>query len=202
MAANRTLNLPIRNIDGLEIPMNGTWPLVRASSVNRSSGRRRNLQQLHVLAGRLEIGDDPVDSSLRIDLDHSTLIANGAHVGPDRHGMSQWQFEGIAETAHGHDPLALTLNYHGLFRRGIDMWAWWSGTGTIGKPSGRRGLLRSPAGDDRVVVDLLFTAPDVTRIPRISPSAAAQRIDTRVMQLPRLGSQPIVLGLDTRHSLA
>ncbi|HEX4980762.1 MAG TPA: hypothetical protein VFV63_03650, partial [Ilumatobacteraceae bacterium] len=69
MAANRTLNLPIRTAEGVELPTNGTWPLVRVSSVARSSGRGRNRQQLHVLAGRLEIGDDPADSSLRIDLD-------------------------------------------------------------------------------------------------------------------------------------
>jgi len=204
MTANRTLNLPIRTVDGVELPTNGTWPLIRASSVARSSGRGRNRQQLHVLAGRLEIGNDPVDSSLRIDLDQSTLIAGGAQVDADRHGMSEWRFEGVAETANGHEPLALTLNYHGVFRRGIDVWAWWSGTGTIGLPSGRRGLLPS-GGADRLVVDLLFTAPDVTRIPRISPSSAARRTDTRVMQLPQLGSQPVVLGLDAgaaRHSFA
>ncbi|HEX4983608.1 MAG TPA: hypothetical protein VFV63_18015, partial [Ilumatobacteraceae bacterium] len=119
------------------------------------------------------------------------------------HGMSEWRFDGVAETANGHEPLALTLNYHGVFRRGIDVWAWLSGTGTIGLPSGRRGLLRS-RGADRLVVDLLFTAPDVTRIPRISPSAA-RRTDTRVMQLPQLGTRPVVLGLDgraARHSFA
>ena len=78
MTANRTPNLPIRRVDDLEIPINGTWSIVRASSVVKSSGRHRNRRQLHVLAGRFEIGDEPGDSSLRIDLDDSTLIATTA----------------------------------------------------------------------------------------------------------------------------
>jgi hypothetical protein len=198
MTANRTANLPIRRVDGLEIPINGTWTIVRASSVARSTGRHRNLRQLHVLAGRFEIGDEPSDSSLRIDLDDSTLIATTARVGPDRHGMSEWFLEGIVEGSAGHEPLALTLNYHGVFRRGIDVWAWLSGTGTIGTPSARRGLRRSSASD-QLVVDLLFNAPDVTRIPRIS-TARPERQESRVMQLPHVGSQPVIFGLDTRAS--
>jgi hypothetical protein len=172
MTATRIPTLPIRRIDNLEIPTTGTWPVTRASSVARSTGRRNDLRQAHVLAGRFDVGDDAVASSLRIDLDDSTLAATAARVSPDRHGMSEWQFEGYVERADGHEPLTLTLSYHGVFRRGIDVWAWLSGTGTIGTPVARRGLRRSKIGGERIVVDLLFTAPDVTRIPRIPPIAA------------------------------
>ena len=196
MAANRTPNLPIRRIDDLEIPTSGTWPVVRASSVTRSSGRRTARRQIHVLAGRFEIGEDPRDSSLRIDLDDATLVAGTTGVAPDQHGMSQWHLEGVAESADGHHPLALTLSYHGVFRRGVETWAWMSGTGTIDTPSSRRGRRRS-TGSDNLTVDLLFTAPDVARIPRIAFERTT-RPDRRVMQLPSSGSQPVVLALDSR----
>ena len=203
MTASRTPTLPIRRLDDLEIPATGTWPATRASAVARSTGRRNNPRQVHVLAGRFEVGDDPVASSLRIDLDDSTLVATAAWVSPDRHGMSEWRFEGVAEHVDGHSPLGLTLSYHGVFRRGIDVWAWFSGTGTIATPTGRRGLRRSKVDGEQIVVDLLFTAPDVTRIPQIPPvaqSAPARHNDSRVMQLPRLGAQPFVFGLDSRAS--
>jgi hypothetical protein len=174
MTASKTPTLPIRRLDDLEIPTTGTWPVTRASSVATSTGRRNDLRQVHVLAGRLEVGDDPVASSLRIDLDDSTLIATAASVAPDRHGMSEWHFEGCAERPDGHEPLRMTLSYHGVFRRGIDVWAWLSGTGTIGTPAPRRGL-RPSRGGQQLVVDLLFTAPDVTRIPRIEPVSLAGR---------------------------
>jgi hypothetical protein len=175
MTASRTPNLPIRRLDNLEIPTTGTWPVTRASSVVKSTGRRNDLRQVHVLAGRFEVGDDPVASSLRIDLDDSTLNSTAAWVSPDRHGMSEWRFEGFAEHADGHEPFTLTLSYHGVFRRGIDVWAWLSGTGTIGTPTGRRGLRRSKVGGNQIVVDLLFAAPDVTRIPQIAPISLTGR---------------------------
>ena len=199
MTANRTPNLPIRRIGDLEIPATGTWSVVRASSVARSAGRRSGMKQIHVYAGRLEIGDDPSASSLRLDLDDSTLVAGNAQVSPDRHGMSEWHLEGHAQNVDGHTPLELTLNYHGVFRRGVDVWAWLSGTGTIGSPSGRRGLRRSDSGD-KLVFDLLFSAPDVTRIPRIAfeRSARAAHPAGRAMQFPSIGSQPVVFALDSR----
>ena len=195
MTASRTPNLPIRRTDDLEIPTTGTWPAVRSSSVARSTGLRDGLRSLPVLAGRFEIGEDPSQSSLRIDLDGSTWFANAVQVSPDRNGMSQWQFAGVAESADRREPIALTLNYHGVFRRGIDVWAWFSGSGTIGTPSKRRRLRRS--GENRIVVDLLLTAPDCKRIPRIERSKRSQ---SPVMQLPNLGSVPVALALDSRAS--
>jgi hypothetical protein len=197
MTATKSRSLPIRRIDTLEIPITGTWPVVRASSVSRS-GRRQDLRQVHVLAGRLDVADDPSDSALRIDLDDSTLTATAVRISPNANGMSEWHFEGVAQSAERRDPLTLTLSYHGVFRRGIDTWAWVSGTGTIGTPAVRRGLRRlqrSGDGTQRLVVDLLFTAPDVTRIPRIELERFAE---PRVMQLPSIGSQPVVFSLDSR----
>ena len=198
MTANRTPHLPIRRIDDLEIPATGTWSVVRSSSVARS-GRRGGMKQIQVYAGRFEIGDDPSESSLRIDLDDSTLVAGAARVSPDRQGMSEWHLEGHAQSVDGRTPLEMTLSYHGVFRRGIEVWAWMSGTGTIGSPTVRRRLRRS-SNPDKVVFDLLLSAPDVTRIPRIAfeRTARAAHPAGRALQLPSIGSQPVVLSLDGR----
>ena len=53
-------------------------PRLVSCPVDRASG----LRQIHVLAGRFEVGEDPGDSSLRIDLDDSTLIAAAVRVSP------------------------------------------------------------------------------------------------------------------------
>jgi hypothetical protein len=199
MTASRTRNLPIRRTDDLEIPTTGTWPVLRPSSITRSTtstGLRDGLRPLRVLAGRFDIGEDPTQSSLRIDLEGATWIADAVRVSPDRNGMSQWHFEGVAESADRREPLTLSLSYHGVFRRGIDVWAWLSGSGTIGTPSGRRRLRRS--SENRLVVDLLLSAPDVNRIPHIARIEGTRRTKSKVMQLPSLGSRPVALALDGR----
>jgi hypothetical protein len=157
-----TADVPIRHIDNLEIPQSGIWPVVGASSVVRSTGRR-GVRLLPVVAGRFEIGEDPTDSSLRIDLDDSTLVATTALISPDRHGKSEWHLEGFAGGVGRHDQLTLNLSYHGVFRRGADVWAWLSGTGTIGTPAGRRGRRRSGPGEDQLVVEVLFAEPRRSR---------------------------------------
>jgi hypothetical protein len=199
MTASRTPALPIRRTDELEIPSPGIWPIVRSSSVASSTGLRNGVRSLHVVAGRFDIGDDPTQSSLRIDLDNSTLVASAVAVSPDLNGLSEWRFEGTAGSAERLEPFTLTLSYHGVFRRGIDVWARMSGTGTIGTPSGRRRRLRR-SGDNRIFVDLLLTAPDYARIPRIPriETHRSRRTQSRVMQLPSLGSQPVALALDGR----
>ncbi len=212
MTANRTPNLPIRRIDDLEIPATGTWSVVRSSSVARSPGRS-GMKQIHVYAGRFEIGDDPRESSLRLDLDDSTLVAGAARVSPDRHGMSEWHLEGHAQNVDGHTPLELTLSYHGVFRRGIDVWAWMSGTGTIGSPSGRRGLRRSSGRRQARLRPALHGArrdphpahrvrADRTgRASRRSGTAVAEhRVPTR-RALPRRPGQPPVLRLSPKICL-
>jgi hypothetical protein len=89
----------------------------------------------------------------------SAEFATTSRISPDRNGKSEWRFEGCATSGTRHEPLALALNYHGVFRRGADAWMWLSGTGAIGAigaPATRRGLRRSPDGDGRIVLELLF----------------------------------------------
>ncbi|MGH9135381.1 MAG: hypothetical protein ACRDZZ_15685 [Ilumatobacteraceae bacterium] len=149
MTATDTSALPIRSIGDLEVPTAGTWPIVRASSVDRSTHRPKGLRPLRVLAGRFEIAEDPADSSLRIDVEDSTLIATTVSISADPNGMSRWRLAGVVERVGGHDPLTLSLSYHGVYRRGDELWAWMSGTGSIG---GLRGTSES-----HLLLDLMFT---------------------------------------------
>ena len=87
----------------------------------------------------------PPQSSLRIDLDGSTWVANAVRVAARRATGCRSGTSKESPTAPiGVEPFALTLNYHGVFRRGIDLGAWLSGSGTIGTPPRRR-RLRRPA---------------------------------------------------------
>ena len=121
---------------------------------------------------------------------------------PDRHGMSEWHLEGHAQNVDGHTPLdpddELPRRVPPRYRR-------------LGMAVGHRHdrLAANGAGAvacalrrrrQAVVFDLLFTAPDVTRIPRIDVRAdrRAAHPAGRAMQLPSIGSQPVVLSLDGR----
>ena len=86
----------------------------------------------------MEVGDDPATSALCIELDDSILLATTPRLAHGR-GWSEWHLEGVACTVDGRDPLALTLRYHGVYQRGGDALAWWSGEGTIAAPDDRRG---------------------------------------------------------------
>jgi hypothetical protein len=153
-------DVPIRHIDNTEVPASGMWPAVGASSVVRSTGRR-GASVSPVAGGWLEVGDGPATNALCIELDDSILLAT-ACASRNGHAPSEWHLEGFACTAERREPLALTLSYHGVFRRGVDTLAWWSGEGTIVARDGRRAhrlRRRSAAGADRLVVELLFAAP-------------------------------------------
>jgi hypothetical protein len=151
-----TANVPIRHIDGLEIPTTGTWPAVGASSVVRSAWLR-GPRALPVVGGWFRIAEDPTDSSLRIDLDDCMLFATTKRISAGDDGRTEWLLEGFAQRADRHHPLTLSLLHQGVFRRGADAWAWLSGTGTVHTPARRLGRLRPLAGDGRLVVELLFT---------------------------------------------
>ena len=152
----------IRHIDNIEIPTNGTWPATGESSVVRTT-RRRGRHAVPVRAGWFDIAEDPAASSLRLDLDDFALCATGPLISTDRNGKSEWRFEGGASSGTRHEPLTLALSYHGVFRRGADAWMWLSGTGAIGAPATRRARRRSPDGDGRIVLELLFTRADLGR---------------------------------------
>jgi hypothetical protein len=159
-------HVPIRHIDNIEVPASGMWPAAGASSVVTSTWRH-GARATPVVGGWLEIGDDPATNSLCIELADSILLATTASVSHNDNGWPEWHLEGFACATERRDPLALTLRCHGVFQRGLDTWAWWSGEGTIGAPARRRGRRRRRplvAGGGRVVVELLFAPPGRTGV--------------------------------------
>jgi hypothetical protein len=185
-----TANVPIRLIDGLEIPTTGIWPAHGTSSVVRSSWLR-GPRSLPVVGGWFDVAEDPTDSRLRLDLDDCMLFATTKRISAGDDGHTEWHLEGFAQRADRHHPLTLSLRCHGVFCRGADVWAWLSGTGTIRTPAGRLGRLRPLAGDGRLVVELLFTTSDLTDIPDIAPKERSLSVGSRVMKIPSVESQPV-----------
>ena len=171
---------PIREIDDIEIPVSGMWPAVGTSRVVRSTGSR-SARAVPVGSGWLEVGDDPATGALCIELDDSILLATTARVSHNGRGWSEWHLEGVACTVDRRDPLALTLRYHGVYERGGDALAWWSGEGTIAAPDdrrggrARRGRRRLAPDGERFGVQLLLAAPGRSGVSLTNVVAYMQR---------------------------
>lgn len=186
--------VPIRQIDDIEIPVSGMWPAVGASRVVRSTGSR-SARAVPVVSGWLEVGDDPATNALCIELDDSILLATTARVSHNGHGWSEWHLEGVACTVDRRDPLALTLRYHGVYQRGGDALAWWSGEGTIAAPDdrrGRRGRRRLAADGERFGVQLLLAAPGRSGVSLTNVVAYMQHrmVATAIANEARHGADP------------
>ena len=148
--------LPIRRVDDLEVPAAGAWPLLRSSSVRLRTGRQSD-QQLTIRSGWLDLHDDPTDSWLRIDADDLVLDLTSATISADHFELSAWAFHGDGQVGAECGAAELALRYHGVFRRGERMWAWFTGVGEIAvpaTPARARWARRQPTTS--VNFDLLF----------------------------------------------
>jgi hypothetical protein len=156
-SAATTSRLPIRHIGALEVPAAGAWPLLRSSSVRRSVGRAAATEQPPVIAGWLDLNDDPTDCWLRIETEHLMVDLASATIGPDPFELSAWTFRGNGQIGAERGAAELHLAYHGVFRRGERMWAWFTGTGDIDVPaaSTRRRFGRS-RHSNAIAFDLVF----------------------------------------------
>lgn len=144
----------VRDVDGLEVPAPGVWPLLAASAIRRRRGPTTIDLPIH--QGWLEVADDPRTSWMRIDTDDVLLETTSAIVAPHAFEASAWQLDGIAEGAGARRPLRLDLVYCGVFRRAGRTWAWFTGSGHIGDGDAHRRFRRPEV--DELSVDLLFSA--------------------------------------------
>lgn len=148
-----TSRLPVRRHGSVEVPAAGLWPLQISSHIVRA-GRRHDHEQLHIRAGWLDVDADPTQCWFHIELDGRRLDLTAIAVVDDTYGLSAWHLTGVADSGDRRDPMTMALRYHGVFRRGDETWAWFSGTAVIeGTASGRRSA-RRPA--ERLHVDLSF----------------------------------------------
>ena len=147
--------LPIRRLGAIEVPAAGRWPLQTTSYVAHHS-KRGNREQLAVCDGWLDLDDDPAQCWLHIQLADRTLDLTATDIHEDSYGLSAWTMTGVADDGTRRLPITMSLRYHGVFRRGGQMWAWFSGTGVIDGHDAHRRSVRRTA--ERLHVDLLFDA--------------------------------------------
>jgi hypothetical protein len=149
------MNLPIRRLGAIEVPAEGHWPLQTNSYIARNA-KRGEREQLHVRGGWLDMDNDPTRCWLHIQLDGRALDLTVVEIAEDAYGLSAWQLTGVADGLNRRDPMTLTLRYHGVYRRGGQLYAWFSGSATIeavGAGSPGRPARHAP---ERLHVDLLF----------------------------------------------
>ncbi|MGE0138552.1 MAG: hypothetical protein AB7L17_13630 [Ilumatobacteraceae bacterium] len=154
--APATRRLPIRRLGSIEVPASGHWPLLSSSRLARSTGRR-STEQIHIRDGWLDLEDDPAQCWLHIRLDDRVVDLTPLAIEDDPFGLSVWHLHGVADDLHRRDPVVMTLRYHGVYRQGRDLFAWFTGAGVVeGESTGPRST-RRPA--ERLHLDLLLERP-------------------------------------------
>lgn len=148
--------LPIRRIGGLEVPAAGAWPLLASSSVRICSSRHDDRQSA-IRSGWFDVSDDPTDCWMRIETDDLLLDMTGATITSDQFELSAWRLRGNAQIGAAHGAAELDLRYHGVFRRGHRMWAWFTGIGELDIAGTSRGgrFSRRPS-TTRIDLDLVL----------------------------------------------
>ncbi len=152
----------VRRLGEIEVPAPGTWSMVHSSHVGLVACRRDGPVQLPLARGCFEIGEHPELTEVTIDIggeSPATLVGVASSVVADRHGFSTWHVDGRLVTTTTTDHVHLTLRYHGVFRRGADAWAWFSGHGQVGGDTRRRRRSTRRSDHRRVVLDLVLRAP-------------------------------------------
>lgn len=117
----------IRQIDGIELPAAGWWPIAPQRMSLRTVGLRRRTMSATV-SGGVTLGDDPDDSMLDLLVSpgdggspDSDLAIHAALTSASRDGV--WHFSGSVEAA-ATAPIAVDVRYHGVYRRGERATAW------------------------------------------------------------------------------
>ena len=120
----------IRTSGGVELPSTGEWQIHAASFVGVTVDRKHTLRPT-VHGARLEIGDsadDPIRLALRTDCSRARVLdLTGTPGADDGYGFVRWTLAGTIEDELYTRPLAGSLRYHGVYRRGGSASAWLSG---------------------------------------------------------------------------
>ena len=161
-------SLPLRRVDGIELPVAGAWTVPgHHATIAFSVPRRRRRPESR--SGRASeatvfISEDPDDVRVAVRFDAPGLDITGSPagtIGPPIHlearsvpGRRRWALSGELLLDTGVVPVRATLGYHGVWRRGDHIYGWFVLAGTIGEP-GRK------ARPLEFRFELLATAPDV-----------------------------------------
>jgi hypothetical protein len=174
--AGRT-SLPLRRVDGIELPVAGTW-IVPGNHAAIAFSVPRRLRQPDSRSGRASeatvfISEDPDDVLVAVLFDVPGLEISGSPVGTISRpihlearsvpGPHRWVLSGEVFSDTGAVPLRATMSYHGVWRRGELTYGWFVLAGAIG--AGRR--TTRPL---RFSFELLASAPEPWSHPLPAPS--------------------------------
>lgn len=174
-------SLPLRRVDGIELPVAGTWTVpghhaTIAFSVPRRRGRPES-RSGRASEATVFISEDPDDVRVALRFDAPGLEITGSPAGTiglpihlearSVPGPQRWALSGEAFSDTGVVPVRATLGYHGVWRRGDHIYGWFVLAGTIGE-GGRR------ARPPEFRFELLATAPEAASrpLPASSPSCS------------------------------
>ena len=181
----RRPSLPLRRVDGVELPAAGTWSVPgRHATIEFSVPRR--LRRPECRSGRAReasvvIAEDPDDVFVSVLFDVRGLEITGSPAGtldPPIHlearsvpGPHRWALAGGVLSGTGVLPVRATLGYHWVWRRGDHTYGWFVLAGAIG--TGRRTMRQL-----RFRFELLASAPEPGSQP-LQASADAGSVGAR-----------------------
>jgi hypothetical protein len=141
-------SLPLRRVDGVELPVAGTWIVPgNHATIAFSVPRRRRRPECRSGRAReatVVISEDPDDVLVSVLFDVPGLEISGSEAGtldpPMRLGARsvpgphRWALAGELLSGTGGLPLRATLQYHGVWRRGDLTYGWFVLAGAISTP--------------------------------------------------------------------
>ncbi len=144
-------SLPLRRVDGIELPAAGTWT-VPGNHATLAFWTPRRLRQHDSSSGRaseatLIISEDPGDVVVAVLFEASDLEIGRSPAGTSGSpiqllarsvpGPHRWALAGKVSSERGVLPLRGNLGYHGVWRRGDLTYGWFVLTGAMGAPHRR-----------------------------------------------------------------
>jgi hypothetical protein len=175
--AGRTSRL-LRRVDGIELPVAGTWTVPGNHATITLSVPRR-LRRPESRFGRAReatvvISDDPDVVHVDVLFEASGLDVTGASAGANGPpirllartvpGLHRWALSGELFTDTGVLPVRAALGYHGVWRRGDRPYGWFALSGVVDSPAS------SAARRLRLSFELLAHGPEATSRPVPPPS--------------------------------
>lgn len=143
----RTVTELVQRRDGVQLPGAGRWTIHRSSFVAVTDRSDRSTRA-HGVHGTLVVGDpSPVGATLVLETAHPSLgrlVADSIRSTATPDGFVRWRLAGTLQRtpAEGGDdvPLALDLDFHGVFLHGEFAWAVLRGSDATPRRRGRRGV--------------------------------------------------------------
>lgn len=124
----RTYGNPrIQHRNGIEFPGRGEWVLDTTSSISISA--RRHTVQTRATGGSLSVADPPSRTELEVtfgdaERGQTVITARTVAIEENDDGFARFHMSGHVVTDGLERPIDVTVDHHGVYRRGERTWAW------------------------------------------------------------------------------